>query len=620
MSNLGKNEKKGGSANTMWRARLLLVLFCVLTFSAYAWDFAEHRKIGDRAMILMPERLVAAGLFPNEAAFYALLDTVLDVQLSEDGRSFVLNELSQAPNQVTYGTLCGLAGDHVSNPLLLETGLQAHYSKTNRTLLLEADAMQHFQTGANSVELLKVNLAYGVMAIKDLSHFYSYGDDLNDHLRKIDAELIRALASPANVNDTFAKLDRLPSMSKYFCIHIFATYLAEEAGKAHLAGDAHAASDYLFYAMLYEAFAEHFLQDSFASGHQMVRRGFGASAVSNNKALHDFYNTIPVQTANLKGEIWASYGDKRLNQNMEEYIGKESYTEIRVTDPNPYKLPKGDKYERETRVFYQVVNATCQSILEVWQAYRDAVKGEAKQILSQLPERHEEWPAYIYAHHPVVRDFPLPFGTKLTEVPLDSAAWDRQEELQLIVQEPFTRNFIRSRVANSFSFTVTDGLTSTTGMGAGIGGRLSLSMFNWHRFGRANAMSARKGDVIHWLYPTISGNYFWGDMKQGRPDSWDVKAGAAYNLDLFVSPRRFLGLYAYMEMGVDRRCQETRFVAAPAIGMQLGSLLGLHTFNMPGWLRIPLSYLLPLKFTVSCNKVKGRPVEWLSAYEIDILF
>ena len=620
MSNLGKNEKKGGSANTMWRARLLLVLFCVLTFSAYAWDFAEHRKIGDRAMILMPERLVAAGLFPNEAAFYALLDTVLDVQLSEDGRSFVLNELSQAPNQVTYGTLCGLAGDHVSNPLLLETGLQAHYSKTNRTLLLEADAMQHFQTGANSVELLKVNLAYGVMAIKDLSHFYSYGDDLNDHLRKIDAELIRALASPANVNDTFAKLDRLPSMSKYFCIHIFATYLAEEAGKAHLAGDAHAASDYLFYAMLYEAFAEHFLQDSFASGHQMVRRGFGASAVSNNKALHDFYNTIPVQTANLKGEIWASYGDKRLNQNMEEYIGKESYTEIRVTDPNPYKLPKGDKYERETRVFYQVVNATCQSILEVWQAYRDAVQGEAKQILSQLPERHEEWPAYIYAHHPVVRDFPLPFGTKLTEVPLDSAAWDRQEELQLIVQEPFTRNFIRSRVANSFSFTVTDGLTSTTGMGAGIGGRLSLSMFNWHRFGRANAMSARKGNVIHWLYPTISGNYFWGDMKQGRPDSWDVKAGAAYNLDLFVSPRRFLGLYAYMEMGVDRRCQETRFVAAPAIGMQLGSLLGLHTFNMPGWLRIPLSYLLPLKFTVSCNKVKGRPVEWLSAYEIDILF
>lgn len=111
MSNPVKNKKTGRSASTMWRVRLLLVWFCGLTSSAYAWDFAEHRKIGDRAMILMPERLVAAGIFPDETTFYALLDSVLDVQLSEDSLSFVLNELSQAPNRVTYDTLCGLAGD-----------------------------------------------------------------------------------------------------------------------------------------------------------------------------------------------------------------------------------------------------------------------------------------------------------------------------------------------------------------------------------------------------------------------------------------------------------------------------------------------------------------------------
>ena len=84
-------------------------------------------------------------------------------------------------------------------------------------------------------------------------------------------------------------------------------------------GDTQMASNLMFYATMYEAFAEHFLQDSFASGHQMVRRGFSASAVSNNKSLHDFYNTIPVQTANLKGETWSAYGDKRLNQNRMEY-------------------------------------------------------------------------------------------------------------------------------------------------------------------------------------------------------------------------------------------------------------------------------------------------------------
>lgn len=83
-------------------------------------------------------------------------------------------------------------------------------------------------------------------------------------------------------------------MSKYFCIHIFAIYLAQEAGKEMCKGDTQTASNLMFYATMYEAFAEHFLQDSFASGHQMVRRGFSASAVSNNKSLHDFYNTIPV--------------------------------------------------------------------------------------------------------------------------------------------------------------------------------------------------------------------------------------------------------------------------------------------------------------------------------------
>ena len=83
-------------------------------------------------------------------------------------------------------------------------------------------------------------------------------------------------------------------------------------------------------------------------------------------------------------------------------------------------------------------------------------------------------------------------------------------------------------------------------------------------------------------------------------------------MDIFVSPKRFLGLYSYFEMGIDRRNDETRFLVAPSVGIQLGSLIGVHNFNMPGWLRIPLGIILPLKFAVTCNKVAGRPVEWIS--------
>jgi len=42
--------------------------------------------------------------------------------------------------------------------------------------------------------------------------------------------------------------------------------------------------------------------------------------------------------------------------------------------------------------------------------------------------------------------------------------------------------------------------------------------------------------------------------------------------------------------------------------------------EIDGWLRIPLGIILPLKFAVTCNKVAGRPVEWISNMEVDILF
>ncbi|WP_099463475.1 hypothetical protein [Parabacteroides provencensis] len=602
------------------RRGFLILGNIALALSAFAWDYAEHRKIGDRAMSLMPRYLVENGIFPDEATADSAMLTLLNMSHMPQSNAYAMNELTQLPNIVTYGTLCGLAGDHVENPLLLETGLQTHFSKTNRTLALESKAMNEFLTGASSKELLDINLAYGILAIKDLSHFYAYGKGLNDHLKMIDVNLIRRLLHPSEVNEVFGKLNSLPSMSKYFCIHIFAIHMAQEAGKEMRKGDKEMASNLMFYATLYEAFAEHFLQDSFASGHQMVRRGFSASAVCNNKSLHDFYNTIPVQTANLKGESWSAYGDKRLNQNMEEYKDANDYRNIRVTQKRPYTLDKGDSYERETRVFYQAVTATCESITEVWKGYYNALNGNENDIINELPEHHDDLPQFIYARFPVVKEFPIPFGTNLDDVPLEAEAATHKEELQLIVQEPFTRNFIRSRVANSFMFLIGKPIHSNSSGVMTYGGRLNVSMINWHKFGDGKSMQMKAGDIAQWLSPTISGYYMHAPSDSYTIKNWNVKAGLNYDMDIFVSPKRFLGLYGYMEMGVDRRNAETRFLVAPSLGIQLGSLIGMHNFNMPAWLRIPLGIILPLKFAVSCNKVAGRPVEWISNMEVDILF
>lgn len=599
---------------------LAITALSLLQMPCFAWDFAEHRKIGDRAMSLLPARLAEEGIFANEAEADKAILSILNMSHMEGTNAYAMNELTQLPNIVTYGTLCGLAGDHVENPLLLETGLQTHFSKTNRTLALEFKAMNEFLTGASSKELLDINLAYGLLAIKDLSHFYAYGKGLNEHLRMIDPELIRRLRKPSEVNDVFSRLNHLPSLSKYFCIHIFAAYLAEEAGKQLYAGNRTASNDLMFYATLYEAFAEHFLQDSFASGHQMVRRGFSASAVSNNKSLHDFYNTIPVQTANMKGETWSAYGDKRLNQNPMNYRNADDYLNIRVTKRHAYTLDKGDSYERETQVFYQVVTATCQSLTEVWMAYHKASSGNSYNILEKLPANGKELPDFIYTNFPVVRQFPLPFGTDINSLPINDLTDQRKEELQLIVQEPFTRNFIRSRVANSFMFLIGVPIHVNRQGVMAYGARLNASMFNWHKFGNGTTMVMKPGDVAQWINPTISGYYMHAPTGSYMMKNWNIKAGVNYAADIFVSPRRFLGLYGYMEMGADRRNNETRFLVAPSAGIQLGSLIGLHEFNMPGWLRIPLGIILPLKFAVTCNKAAGRPVEWISNMEVDILF
>ena len=141
------------------------------------------------------------------------------------------------------------------------------------------------------------------------------------------------------------------------------------------------------------------------------------------------------------------------------------------------------------------------------------------------------------------------------------------------------------------------------------GGRLNVSMINWHKFGKGKGMIMEPGDIAHWVSPTISGYYMHAPSSSYTIKNWNVKAGANYNMDIFVSPKRFLGLYSYFEMGIDRRNDETRFLVAPSVGIQLGSLIGVHNFNMPGWLRIPLGIILPLKFAVTCNKVAGRPVE-----------
>ena len=56
----------------------LLMGISAITSSAFAWDFAEHRKIGDRAMSL-PALSGGKRIFPNEAVADSALLQILNM-------------------------------------------------------------------------------------------------------------------------------------------------------------------------------------------------------------------------------------------------------------------------------------------------------------------------------------------------------------------------------------------------------------------------------------------------------------------------------------------------------------------------------------------------------------
>ena len=95
---------------------------------------------------------------------------------------------------------------------------------------------------------------------------------------------------------------------------------------------------------------------------------------------------------------------------MMEYNEADDYRHIRVTEKHPYSLEKGDSYERETKVFYQVVTATCESIVEVWKAYQNAFGRIRREYLNEIPSERDDLPQFVYDRFPVIRISRSPSG------------------------------------------------------------------------------------------------------------------------------------------------------------------------------------------------------------------
>ena len=80
---------------------------------------------------------------------------------------------------------------------------------------------------------------------------------------------------------------------------------------AGAAAEGVAAVEQLQLASFESAFADHYLQDSFAAGHMGFNRG--ASSAAAAKSFHDTWNTRGRVATDRAGHRWVTYGDGRLN-------------------------------------------------------------------------------------------------------------------------------------------------------------------------------------------------------------------------------------------------------------------------------------------------------------------
>ena len=145
-----------------------------------------------------------------------------------------------------------------------------------------------------------------------------------------------------------------------------------------------------------------------------------------------------------------------------------------------------------------------------------------------------------------------------------------------------------------------------------IGLRLNMSGSNNY-----HDAADKTGSIDQWTGYTVA---FSIADREGQKALEQYKAGATYNADFWVSPKRYFGVYSYLEAGLQDQNYRGRFLFSPAIGIQPGPLLGIDDYTLPRWLGIPLQMFLPFKIVFNPNIVPGLRPAYTIYGEIDLLF
>jgi len=322
-----------------WPRALLALAVCSAANPAFGWIYPEHRDIAVLAVQgLDPERKAVFDRFWEEARMGD--EQRLCAQGADTGQGL-------APPCIDWAALSGIAGDHsCSSNEMLET------VRTTDWILVVADVAAQLK-----VDLARIPVTASADASEGSSNLIAdaqrrYASEKNraerlNALRTADTRLQRAdpeYATRADANlahflvarpDTnldplaYGELalkpgSELNAVGVYAWYHISALQKASRLASEKLSPEERRALTRS--ALFDEAFALHFLEDVYASGH--VAGSWGN--VSQRKGTHDFYNQNGLEVFTWKGrdKTIVLMGDAHMRPQDAELAAREVRTSI----------------------------------------------------------------------------------------------------------------------------------------------------------------------------------------------------------------------------------------------------------------------------------------------------
>jgi hypothetical protein len=285
---------------TTARFALMLMLAACLgvlqPVTAFAWLYPEHRDI----TVLAVQRL--------EPAARALLEQLWSEARTGHETRLCAQLVETAPGNpacIDYAAWPAIAGDHsCSARNMLSTVLDTPWildvarisARLKRQLATAARRDQHINAVRGSdLELQRADLNYATRAGSNNVHFLLARPDV-DIEPEAYARLV--LGSGAALN----------AMGTYVWYHLRALAKAARLAGGDLTPAARA--QVALAALADEAFALHFLEDSFAAGH--MAGTWGKAAV--RKGTHDYYNEHGLEMVTWNGRRFVGQGDSYMRR------------------------------------------------------------------------------------------------------------------------------------------------------------------------------------------------------------------------------------------------------------------------------------------------------------------